>query len=92
MGIDSREPNKYLLWSHILSYWKVARPRLAPSASDLHIAKNLPQADFFFLWTYGESNPDLFHAMELFYRYTMGPSEKQNENNTFSFFLNDGHI
>ena len=44
------------------------------------------------MWTHGESNPDLFHAMELFYRYTMGPSEKQNENNTFSFFLNDGHI
>jgi hypothetical protein len=26
-----------------------------------------------FLWTYGESNPDLFHAMEPFYRYTIGP-------------------
>ena len=26
------------------------------------------------LWTYGESNPDLFHAMEPFYRYTIGPS------------------
>ena len=26
-------------------------------------------------WTHGESNPDLFHAMEPFYRYTMGPSE-----------------
>jgi hypothetical protein len=25
-------------------------------------------------WTHGESNPDLFHAMEPFYRYTMGPS------------------
>lgn len=24
-------------------------------------------------WTYGESNPDLFHAMEPFYRYTIGP-------------------
>ena len=27
------------------------------------------------MWTHGESNPDLFHAMELFYRYTMGPVE-----------------
>ena len=27
-----------------------------------------------FLWTHGESNPDLLHAMEPFYRYTMGPS------------------
>jgi hypothetical protein len=27
-----------------------------------------------FVWTHGESNPDLFHAMESFYRYTMGPS------------------
>ena len=26
-----------------------------------------------FWWTHRESNPDLFHAMELFYRYTMGP-------------------
>lgn len=26
-------------------------------------------------WTHGESNPDLFHAMESFYRYTMGPIE-----------------
>ena len=25
------------------------------------------------LWTYGESNPDLLHAMEAFYRYTIGP-------------------
>ena len=25
------------------------------------------------MWTHGESNPDLFHAMEPFYRYTMGP-------------------
>lgn len=28
-----------------------------------------------FLWTYGESNPDLVHAMDAFYRYTIGPSE-----------------
>src|SRR6185503_19608111 len=28
------------------------------------------------LWTHGESNPDLFHAMESFYRYTMGPLEE----------------
>ncbi len=27
------------------------------------------------MWTYRESNPDLFHAMEPFYRYTIGPSE-----------------
>ena len=26
-----------------------------------------------FWWTYGESNPDLLHAMEAFYRYTIGP-------------------
>ena len=25
------------------------------------------------LWTYGESNPDLVHAMDAFYRYTIGP-------------------
>ena len=30
-------------------------------------------------WTYRESNPDLFHAMEPFYRYTIGPSEKKSE-------------
>ncbi len=24
-------------------------------------------------WTYGESNPDPLHAMEVFYRYTIGP-------------------
>ena len=24
-------------------------------------------------WTYGESNPDLVHAMDAFYRYTIGP-------------------
>gem|GEM_PF-2330715 len=28
----------------------------------------------FIPWTHGESDPDLFHAMEPFYRYTMGPS------------------
>lgn len=27
------------------------------------------------MWTHGESNPDLLHAMEAFYRYTMGPFE-----------------
>lgn len=37
--------------------------------------KNLPKGRCFSsLWTHGESNPDLFHAMEPFYRYTMGPS------------------
>ena len=25
------------------------------------------------MWTYGESNPDLVHAMDAFYRYTIGP-------------------
>ena len=41
------------------------------------------------LWTHRESNPDLFHAMEPFYRYTMGPSEEQIES-SLSLFLNDG--
>ena len=25
-------------------------------------------------WTHGESNPDLAHAMGIYYRYIMGPS------------------
>src|SRR5687768_2327463 len=41
-------------------------PRAEPSArfAIMHMSK---------LWTYRESNPDLFHAMEPFYRYTIGP-------------------
>jgi hypothetical protein len=39
------------------------------------------------MWTHGESNPDLVHAMDAFYRYTMGPSEKQNENTIFLIFF-----
>jgi hypothetical protein len=44
------------------------------------------------LWTYGESNPDLVHAMDAFYRYTIGPSFEQNEYNIYSFSRSDGHI
>ena len=38
--------------------------------------KTIPKMPLFrYLWTYGESNPDLVHAMDAFYRYTIGPSE-----------------
>ena len=37
------------------------------------------------LWTYGESNPDLLHAMEAFYRYTIGPSEDRKRKLAYSF-------
>lgn len=39
------------------------------------------------MWTYGESNPDLVHAMDAFYRYTIGPSEKQGKNTLYSYFF-----
>ena len=38
-----------------------------------------------FLWTHGELNPDLVHAMDAFYRYTMGPNEK--DNTSISYYL-----
>ena len=34
-------------------------------------------------WTYGESNPDPLHAMEVFYRYTIGP----NYNGLYPFYF-----
>ncbi len=42
-----------------------SREAILPSGS-----KNLQNSCW---WTYGESNPDLLHAMEAFYRYTIGP-------------------
>ena len=42
------------------------------------------------MWTHGESNPDLIHAMDLFYRYTMGPiTIKYIHHNNFSNLVND---
>jgi hypothetical protein len=38
------------------------------------------------LWTYGESNPDLFHAMEPFYRYTIGPYNNERIAFILDFF------
>ncbi len=32
------------------------------------------QWQIFSLWTYGESDPELVHAMDVYYRYTIGPN------------------
>ena len=42
---------------------------------------------FVHMWTYGESNPDLVHAMDAFYRYTIGPFELSSYQNSFSNLL-----
>ena len=53
----------------------VGEPRigLGPHAPKACILPLYYSPDYFTEWTYGESNPDLFHAMESFYRYTIGP-------------------
>ena len=55
--------------------WDFIRETLASRAkrgeqASLSTAKNLHS---FCWWTYGESNPDLLHAMEMFCHYTIGP-------------------
>ncbi len=57
------------------TFWR--DPRHSPStprSSYKNIVARRFATPSLFLWTYGESNPDLFHAMEPFYRYTIGPS------------------
>lgn len=42
----------------------------APGCKARHVNKSL--------WTYGESNPALIHAMDAYYRYTIGPSRDRS--------------
>jgi hypothetical protein len=59
---------------HCLAYWLGNAPAFDSPRNAL---KRIPVGRSislrFMLWTYGESNPDLVHAMDAFYRYTIGP-------------------
>ncbi len=63
----------------------LARLRLPVNPTKIYSTEGMLRLRYF-LWTHGESNPDLFHAMEPFYRYTMGPTENRNEYTTFISF------
>src|SRR3989344_5631684 len=48
----------------------------APQNAQRGFASRTKAPRAFLVWTYRESNPDLFHAMEPFYRYTIGPQRE----------------